>query len=510
MRPHEHHKKGIPPHAKMSQQTDEKSRHSRATNGLHLPLISEGFGPYLAEDKSSFLKSQKKIFTQDKKKRDIVSSSNEWVTFSGAKNSLRPTAMEAADLLLNQEVTQDHIVFGHSEIEDEIPVEEVRRMRQKLAMNNILANETADFFTADRSQNPSRETTFLAGVDFTRQQETEKDFKVSEEFPGCLPLTEDEFQDILYERNFLVAQKNKIDWSNAHRRQRTSLISPSQSQAAFGVEQSVLLQAIRTLTPSFNQNRNDIWSKRINTLRFFILAVTRWIIRRRAGIRLNAIQRQLLLAIGEVKKTSNSFYTPSFIQDMDAFSDGVLLSMPSIHEASNTGALLLANRKELVQKWVEDDNSSNLTTGPSTIHSIINNALSRRDSSDPDLDQCSSVLKSTLTVGNGSAAARSASFTSTRGQCEMIQKEEILNRTFFPTCTIEECDTLQALKVSNTEAVVEFDDRTFFHLKVRSGHTDRHYAPHKIPDLPLFFAPHPNIMIRTGAIEEHIIQCPAG
>jgi hypothetical protein len=63
---------------------------------------------------------------------------------------------------------------------------------------------------------------------------------------------------------------------------------------------AVIRQAQTTLKPSFDTNRNDIWSKRMNTLRFFISAVSTWIVRSRAGKRLAKIQAKLAQIIGSM------------------------------------------------------------------------------------------------------------------------------------------------------------------------------------------------------------------
>lgn len=477
----------------MSYETDEMSRHSWTTNELYLPLITKVVKPHRADERKALF--GKKKFVKDNQTRDIVSNSNKGLISSDTRDSSQLEAMNAAGLVLNQEDTLKHLTSDCSKVYN-IRKEEQRRRRHKPATNyeGILADDFVSIFCSDGAHKLSREMAFLADVDFIRQEETEKGFKVSEEFTGCLPLAEDEIQDIVSQRKILVTKKNRIESSNAHHRRLTSSTLPSRSQRKFGAEQSVLLQAISILTPSFNSNLNDVWPKRMNTLRFFILAVTRWIVQRRAGIRLQAIKERLLLATGGIQSISN---LSSALRTKNVNS----LSTSSTDEVPSTDALQLAIRKELVRKWVEEDNSSNVIKGLQNRNAILEESLDRTDVLDCHSKNSPSAPKSMLTVNDRSAAVRNNLFGSALGHCEIFQSEQILNRTLFPCYVVEECDTLQALKV---EAAVEFDDRTFFHLKVRSTHIGTRYAPHKISDLPLFFTAKRKNIIPKGAIEEEM------
>lgn len=480
---------GDPLSAKMSYQTDEKSRHSWAINERCLPLLSRGVESHLVQCKKDFLMSQKGKLTKDEKTRSIVPIGNKGVMFTDARVSSQLFALNAADLLLNQD-------------DCEIRAEE-RRMRQKplTKSNEILADEVTNIFCRDRFQKLSRETAFLTGVGVIRQQETEKGFRDSEEFTGCVPLSEIEIQDTVHQRMILVAKKNRSELSNVHRRQHTSSTLSSLSIAKFGIQQSVLQQAIKSLTQSFNQNRNDIWSKRMNTLRFFILAVTRLIIRRRADIRLTMMKKNFLLVTGEIESNSNLSSSTINYRNMNIFASRVFIATSSIDEVPKTEASLLATRKDLVRMWVEFDHSSILTKGHQTSKATVKIEHRWTDMLDSHSDQYSSVSKSVLTLDNGPATVR-------RGQWNTFEGE-ILNRTLFPNYIIEDCDTMQSLKVSSTTAVAEFDDRTLLQLKIRSENIGTPYAPHKIPDLPLNFANHRNETILTGAVEEHIQQYSA-
>merc|ERR1711965_946339 len=48
-----------------------------------------------------------------------------------------------------------------------------------------------------------------------------------------------------------------------------------------------------TSTPSYDVNRNDIWSKRMNTLRRFTGLVSRWLVRKRLDTRMNIMKETL-------------------------------------------------------------------------------------------------------------------------------------------------------------------------------------------------------------------------
>lgn len=431
----------------------------------------------------------------DEKTRSIVSIGNKGVMFTDTRVSSQLFALKAADLLLNQDNCEKRA--------------EERRMSKKpvTKSNKLLADEITSLFCRDRFQKLSRETAFLTGVNVVRQQETEKGFRESEEFTGCVPLSEDEIQDTVHQRMILVAKKNRSELSNVHRRQHTSSTLSPLSIAKFGVQQSVLQQAVKSLTPSFNQNRNDIWSKRMNTLRFFILAVTRLIIRRRADIRLIMMKKNFQLEIGEIEGISNLSSSTIYHRNMNILPNRVFIATSSIDKVPNTEASLLATRKDLVRKWVEFDHSSNLTKGHHASKATVKIEHSWTGTLDSHSDQYSSVWKSVLTLDNTLAAVRNI-FPITPGRWNTFQRD-LLKRTLFPNYIIEDCDTMQSLEVSNTTAIAEFDDRTLLHLKFRSENMGTPYAPHRIPDLPLNFANNRNKTILTGAVEEHILQYSA-
>ena len=138
-----------------------------------------------------------------------------------------------------------------------------------------------------------RELAFLADVEEVDKQETEKEFRVSEEYLGSNLLSPEDVEVILWQRKLMSLRRKRSDWRVTQSRQHNKLFPPTHANVKAGAPTAVVRQAMRLLTPSFDTNRNDIWAKRMNTLRYFVSMVTRWIIRRRVQQRLVVIKARI-------------------------------------------------------------------------------------------------------------------------------------------------------------------------------------------------------------------------
>lgn len=115
-------------------------------------------------------------------------------------------------------------------------------------------------------------------------------FRVSEDYVGSDFLTPDEIQLVYKQRAEAKLLKRKADWRNVQSRQKTETFLPTHTYVKAGASVVVAEKIVSTLTPHFDPNRNDIWAKRLNTLRRFISLVSRWLIRKRVTDRIKMMQ----------------------------------------------------------------------------------------------------------------------------------------------------------------------------------------------------------------------------
>jgi hypothetical protein len=468
--------------------------------------------------------SYKKKLTENKKKSKTLGADSFGNTSESLVSGLRiPARLDSAQavvFVLTQEAGKLKpkdlkIAIDRNRAEREVRAEEQERLRKQgggvgMGLRGILAEQELNNVCGDLSKRQLREMAFIADVDDVRRQEAEKDFKVSEECVGCIPLTGEDIQEVLHQRQVLALRRKRAEWRDVQGRQHTVSYAPTHCTVKAGAREAILVQAVSTLTPSFDSNRNDIWAKRMNTLRYFISIVTRWIIRRRAGLRLAKIQSKLLAVISSapcLPSMSGCFQESSL---MDGREFGGTLSGTSTSNSS-----LIEMRRDLVRAWVEEENSSNRPRGgvlpvPSTApSSTVTYSRGSPDTADFSFEHCSTVAELVCAADYEPVVQRANSeYINSIDRFEMAT-HGVMQRVLFPKCIIEEGNALQTLKAESIESLVHFDDRTFFQLKVRPEYVAMRYTPHKVPELPLFFPTERDRQMRTGAPEEYALRHPA-
>lgn len=75
----------------------------------------------------------------------------------------------------------------------------------------------------------------------------------------------------------------------SHGRQHSELVPPHHAHVKAGASNLIAQRAMEVLSPSFDSNRNDIWSKRMNTLRKFISIISKLLIRKRVTERMGKV-----------------------------------------------------------------------------------------------------------------------------------------------------------------------------------------------------------------------------
>ena len=520
-----------------SRQYDDSTSGERTLNGRENPGISAvPIGPgsgHVFDAGAQWManhtaKGQKRKLIQSKKMSKTVGMSSDSVV-SGLRIPGQLNSVQAVVFVLTQEAGKLKpkdlkIAIERNRKEREQRVEEQERMRQQgggmgMDLKGILCEEKLNSNSGDPYKKQLREMSFLADVDDVRRQEEEKEFKVSEEFSGCAPLREEEIEEIMHQRKVLAQRRRRSEWHRIQSRQHTLSYPPSHPTVKAGASEAVLLQAVSCLTPSYDSNRNDVWAKRMNTLHHFISVVSRWIIRRRAGLRLAKIQSKLRLLIDHLSNgqhdLSHKFGLQGTLHEDTIGTDfGNSKEISSCLIArSSTDKTKHEAKREIVRAWVEEENSSNRTRGGVSTHVAPFSTLSCRkgsgEAADFSFDKCTSVAELVCAADHEPVILRAASEYVNSTRPFVVSSMTAFQRVLFPKCIVEEGDELQTLPTEGVKSLMRFDDRTYFQLKVRPEHVAMRYIHHRMPDMPLFFPTGSDRQMRSGAPEERALRNPA-
>ena len=139
-----------------------------------------------------------------------------------------------------------------------------------------------------------REPAFLQDLGDLDRDEKEREFKSSSESVGASLLTPEEV-------DAAVAQRTRVDLRLRLMRREvdrasvsTALKGPLETNAPGNGRAETLAHATPDfMTPAFDETENNVWFKRRTTLQRFVYLVGKWIVRRRAEVRLAAIWARL-------------------------------------------------------------------------------------------------------------------------------------------------------------------------------------------------------------------------
>lgn len=201
--------------------------------------------------------------------------------------------------------------------EKEQRAEEQRKLREEgggagmLDLRGILAEERLNTVEGDPFKRQLRELAFLADVEDVEKLEIEKGFRISEDYVGSGMLSSEDIQTVYKQRKVALLHKKRAEWRAVQGRRHTGLYPPTHPHIKAGasaetakrilsltaINPSATLASTATEGPSttalvpphFDPNRNDIWAKRMNTLRRFISVVSKWLIRRRVQQRMHKV-----------------------------------------------------------------------------------------------------------------------------------------------------------------------------------------------------------------------------
>lgn len=374
------------------------------------------------------------------------------------------------------------IAIERNRAEREHRAEEQRKLREEgggagiLDLRGILAEEKLNAKEGDAFQRQLREMAFLADVDEVEKQENEKAFRISEDYLGSHLMNEDDISFVYKQREMTRIVQLKHHWRTRQARQVNTRYIPVHSTVKAGTQRKTAISLIQSLLPQYDPNKNDIWSKRLNTLRRFISLVSKWIIRRRVSRRM--------------KKVMLNFHEHS------AFSRSEIRVFIDQENSDHRGMTITEHKEEKNSSkniTSSDDKKSTLTVAE-MIFSQPNPVLTKRLRNEMILQQ------ERIRIKQGEAEISS----------NMAKRNlfPIFDRNILTGGDNSSRDLISTANCLLTPPV--FDDRSFFHQKIRPEFVLRGYNPHTIPLIPIDLPPaasdkHP----RRGAPEEQSVRSAA-
>ena len=333
-----------------------------------------------------------------------------------------------------------------------------------LDVRSILSEEKLNVVEGDAFKRQLREMAFLADVDDVNKEEIEKTFRTSEEYLGSIMLSDADIELIATQRKSAAREQAVVNWSRTLDRQHTELFPPYHTVEKAGSLKPQILQdatsgvqtSISILAPelSFDVNRNDVWAKRINTQRRFVSLVSRWIVRRRATLRLQKILDRLKAA--------------------------------GVTDKESCRAFVAAENSERVR---------DVGKGPVGGDSIVSTGGKAEDSVAALV--CSMPNQALLNRIAGEAAVASG---------PQQFSDRMVRRNLFPKYFLDQSGERTPLDSCDIRNHKGFDDRTLFETKIRPEFITSGYEEMAAPTVPLFFPLCSSKGHREGAHEEGLLR----
>jgi len=346
--------------------------------------------------------------------------------------------------------------------EKEQRAEEQKKLRAEgggagmLDLRGILSEERMNSSEGDPFKRQLREMAFLADVDDVEKLEIEKGFRISEDYLGSGMLSQEDIDIVYKQRKAAALLKKRAAWRSVQSRTHTGLFPPTHPHVKAGTSadiskkilalanpaktaRTVALEASAGIStesssalspPHFDPNRNDIWAKRMNSLRKLISLVSKWLVRKRVRERMAKVMQTF---------AENGAHTREEIRTFIESSSA---------KTSKKGATAAVSQSlnDLASSSSRAD-----TSRPANVYSMVlnepNPALTNRESN-------ATIL---------AAAAERVH----QGQSEITA--DMARRILFPQCNPSHggSGNREVLQAPSTQALIQFDDRTFYQLKVK-------------------------------------------
>jgi len=379
------------------------------------------------------------------------------------------------------------VAIERNRAERELRAAEQDKLREEgggagmLDLRGILAEERLNSSEGDPFKRQLREMAFLADVDDVDKLEIEKGFRVSEDYVGSALLSSKDVSVVFRQRRLALLHKKRSEWRHLQGRDQTALFSPTHPLVKAGAAAETARVLLSTAQPHFDANRNDVWAKRLNTLRRFVALVSQWLIRRRVQERM-----------GKVLKLfhENGCFTREQVRAFVELAPSKQMEKKAAPTAGQTHA---QESKSALDDFDDTPAPPADPQRPASVSSMVfalpNQALQARE--------------------RNAAIIAAAADKVQRGESEITP--EMARRVLFPRCnpTHGGGGDRELLPISDTSKLVQFDDRTFFQLKSKPEYITLGYGPEPLPPAPVYLPPCRGRALRLGAPEEKALRPPA-
>lgn len=340
-----------------------------------------------------------------------------------------------------------------------------------LDLRSILADDRLNLVEGDAFKRQLREMAFLADVDDVQKLEVEKGFRISEVYIGSPHLSVEDIETVKKQREEAALFKKRNAWRTVQQRQVSEIYGPVGTTHHAGAGVALSKEILNLVSPKFDANRNDIWAKRMNTLRRFMSLVSRWIMRKRVTDRIRKIK--------ETFEAAGAFTKPQVLEFIN-------LENVTYRSKGGGGSTSVANRpSSSVADRVEWADTNKENRKASNVGELVcampNEVLIKRFENE-------SIIS--------------------REKYEVTS--DMVKRVLFPKYVADETSQRVPMEPpSAKKSDWQFDDKTYFQLKVRPEYLTLKYEPHEVPISPIIFASHNDKSIKLGAPEEYTIRYPA-
>ena len=349
-----------------------------------------------------------------------------------------------------------------------------------LDLRSILIEENASIDSGDPFKRQIREMAFLSDIDDVQKLETEKMFRISEDYLGSPLLSTIEVEKIKQQRQINDIYRARNSWERDITASKSLLYLNNHAVNRAGVHINVAESILGNITPSFDTNQNDIWKKRLNTMRRFVALVSRWVYRERVKRRLN----QLLTRFHE-----NGVFTR---EEVLAFIESENILKSSQNSSSSQ------NQKAATSTSSSAPASSNFLTGASVGDKIPTLACLTLDDSSAMLQK----RRSNLAILKNDELSSQFNFTSNMAQRNLFP--EFLSQDLSDSTVKDSANNSNSLSILNEP--IRFNDRSFFHSKLKPDYVKYKYSSQRFHiscvDMPLC----DTMQLRKGSEEEFFVR----
>lgn len=391
--------------------------------------------------------------------------------------------------------------------EREHRAEEQRKLREEgggagmLDLRGILAEEKLNAKEGDAFQRQLREMAFLADVEEVEKLETEKTFRVSEDYLGSHLMNAEDIDFVYRQREMTRVLQMKGRWRHRQARQSNARIASNHPSIKAGVLKNTAQELMTSLFPQYDPNKNDIWQKRLNTLRRFVYLVSTWLVRERLTRRMRKVV-QYFHDHGAYTRAEVRAFIERENQDKSSSLSTTTTSSAEKEEKERKAAELAALNKAAAA-------AMGLAAGATTSASSSKAAaLSAAEVifSKPNTNLLK-ILRHHQLIQEEAIRVKEG-----RAEITTTMASRLMYPTFDRNILTDDRSPNQRGLLSFSECLgrtLTFDDRSFFHQKIQPDYQYRQYTEHAVASLvPLHFPAEKDKPLRSGAPEEYNLRVP--